>query len=237
MQLPLANAVPGLCLVFPKPFEFVKFLTQLVEEDAFLVLDIIHPYGELEYCLFVQHVESSKCYCFRVLLIGDSDINFYGILSKLMARSSNRYLLMGSCGSSDFADLEEYTVAINKETGGKRLCDADAQVSPEEEKKVFGHMFVVEKAFKGDRGYLDLSSTFRLKEDKVSSRMQQMFPADRHALEALVQPPVQKRQACSTNFMNENTIAPQFSKSTLFDMETFDFFDLCSKVLRMLHRL
>lgn len=60
-----------------------------------------------EYTLIIyRELEGQgEFYRFRVLLINDSDINFYGIFSKLAQNTPINYLLIGSCGSSTHDDL------------------------------------------------------------------------------------------------------------------------------------
>ena len=198
-----------LILVFPKSFEFYKFLCYLLGKSDFSLYDF-KATDEYEYTLHVMERQrqtsdsadrlssSARGFCIRVLLIGDSDINFYSIFSKLAdAVKGNLYLLVGSCGSPILHDLK--------------------------------HIFFVETAVKGDRGKLDKDSNFSWinKADKIASRSHGLWKIDCDLLEHIK---VSKRLICSTNFLNENCIDEKFEKEKfLFDMETYDFFDICHK--------
>lgn len=77
-------------LIFPKLFEFFKFLSSLFENPNVVVLDIKQK-DECEFVVTVlrrHHFEQDGYYSFRILLINDSDINFYGIFSKMLVNKT-----------------------------------------------------------------------------------------------------------------------------------------------------
>ena len=193
-------------LIFPKLFEFFKFLSSLFENPNVVVLDIKQK-DECEFVVTVlrrHHFEQDGYYSFRILLINDSDINFYGIFSKMLVNktegggselpASPGYLLIGSSGSSNPADL--------------------------------GKVFLVEEAVKGDQGKLDKHQRFTWDPDKETKRLHKFWETEIHALHKLH---VEKKRTCSTNFLNTTIIDQRFAEEYLFDMETYDFYDICQK--------
>ncbi|GAM28762.1 hypothetical protein SAMD00019534_119380 [Acytostelium subglobosum LB1] len=186
-----------LYLIFPKLFEFYKFLSYLLHSDYCVVNDI-KQVDAYEYRIFLYRLDRSKqrqsSLQLPIYLINDSDINFYGIFSKLATNPDHTYILIGSCGSGNLED--------------------------------FGNLHVVERAVKGDRGRLDARQLFTYETDskKITSRQHCLWPADMNSFH---QSGMELRQACSTNFMNTNIITESF-KNYLFDMETFDFYDICT---------
>jgi len=127
-------------------------------------------------------------------LIGDSDINFYGIFSKLATVDVVFYLLIGSCGSSDLSDMAK--------------------------------TFMVQLAVKGDRGKLDQNQKFVWDPTKKVECEHKLWGTEIHALGSRG---INPKKTCSTNFLNTNVIDEVFTNGYLFDMETFDFFDICKK--------
>jgi hypothetical protein len=189
--------------IFPKLFEVFKFLSSLFENPSVVVLDIRQK-DECEFVVTVwrHHFEQDCYFAFRILLINDSDINFYGIFSKMLVDKTESgyeggynpsYLLIGSCGSSDPSDL--------------------------------GKVFLVDEAIKGDRGKLDETQRFEWDPEKETKRTHKFWDTEIHALQKVH---VEKKKTCSTNFINDTIIDKRF-EGFLFDMETYDFYDICEK--------
>lgn len=177
--------------VFPKQFEMFKFLLYALEKSEFCVTRL-HQVDEHEYKVALYHPEKKETVEVRLLLIGDSDINFYGIFAKL-ANTSSYKLLLGSCGSSQRGDI--------------------------------GKCFVIEEAVKGDRGVLNSKSEFTWESKKYVAKKHGVWPSE---ISALRERAIFGKKICSTNFLNENVIHESFAEDFLFDMETYDFYDVCT---------
>ncbi len=87
-------------------------------------------------------------------------------------------------------------------------------------------MFVVEEATKGDRGALNYRQEFVWEQKNLDTRTHSLWVPELYSLK---QEKIQLRKICSTNFLNETVIDDRFAKDYLFDMETFDFYDICVK--------
>ena len=184
--------------VFPKPFEFYKFLVYLLSEKClfFTILNITSK-SNIRYDLILQPSQAPDdqmilpCYIIR-----DSDINFNRIFSELVHTQSrnteDEFILIGSCGSNNKEDL--------------------------------GNMFYVKKAVKGDRGTLDKDSKFKIRKDKFTKLNERKA---KYYKKSYLQ--LNKKICCSTNFLNKNIIDESF-KDYIFDMETFDFYDICGRL-------
>jgi len=187
------NAV--LTLVFPKVFEFFKFLQYLFLKSYYAVTDFVQL-DDYEFHIYLMELSGNSLEHFKlpILLINQSDINFYSIFSKLVRDDIEEYhMLIGSCGSSDAGDL--------------------------------GKSFLVSKATKGDRGHLDENGHFALDTSKIMSKECHLLEPEKIHIKQLVSG---AKAICSTNFLNLNIIHHSF-QYFLFDMETYDFFDVCSR--------
>lgn len=71
-------------LVFPKSFEFFKFLNFFMIDQRYIV-NALERHDMHEYYMHISVVDDKRLetYKFKILLIDDSDINFYGIFAKL----------------------------------------------------------------------------------------------------------------------------------------------------------
>ncbi len=213
------NSCKGVCtmlvLVFPKLFEFFKFICFLRSKPKdYTILNIVQvdeheyelgvlatwrPWGDLPCVASVfgdeEEEHSKRTLKLRVLLVNDSDINFYSIFGKLVdSTSQTYYMLVGSCGSGVESDL--------------------------------GKLFFVNSAVKGDRGTLDHNQIFHWNREKLEERDHRLWDTEQHQLS---NHSVTSSKICSTNFLNSNVIDEHFANGFLFDMETFDFYDICSK--------
>lgn len=119
--------------IFPKLFEFFKFLSYFLEHHIVLDLRQIDDY---EYHLVIFREPLHECYRFRILLINDSDINFYGIFSKLAQNAPDtNYLLIGSCGSGVLADLGRLFIVSEAVKGDRGKLDASQRFQWEKNKR------------------------------------------------------------------------------------------------------
>lgn len=88
----------------------------------------------------------------------------------------------------------------------------------------FSKIFYVNEAFKGDRGVLNEKGEFSFDKRKLVSHRARIwddcFPGQLKKLA------IEDRLCCSTNFLNVNIIEDDFAEC-LFDMETYDFYDIC----------
>jgi hypothetical protein len=91
---------------FPKPFEFFKFFQYLMVDTSKKVYDVTsnaqNPNKEFIITIFCG--VRREYLSLKVLLIDDSDINFYSIFSELV-NDGEYYILVGSCGSSKIEDI------------------------------------------------------------------------------------------------------------------------------------
>jgi hypothetical protein len=165
--------------VFPKKFEFYKFL-------YYININYNIKYFTKNDYYYKIKISTKIFYC---LVVDDSDIGFTFKLMNFIKHNKeiikyNKVILIGSCGSNIFNDL--------------------------------GKMFEIKEATKGDRGYLSSSKLFEYRLDKKlisnCNTTNSKFKI---------------REIVSTNFLNENCIHDIF-KNKLFDMETYDFFQICS---------
>ena len=62
--------------------------------------------------------------------------------------------------------------------------------------------------------------------EKETTRQHRLWESEVHALQKFG---VEKKKTCSTNFLNTTVIHQKFEKDYLFDMETYDFYDICKK--------
>uniref|UniRef100_A0A7S2ABH4 Uncharacterized protein n=1 Tax=Stereomyxa ramosa TaxID=1078864 RepID=A0A7S2ABH4_9EUKA len=169
-------------LVFPKFFEFFKFFNHLLQNH--FLFDI--SYKNDCYYLFVNNRYPFIVNCY---VVGDSDIEFNQLISKIIhGKNHDKLILIGSCGSDNEKNL--------------------------------GKMFLVKKAIKGDRGTLDSNNVFRIRKDKLLETNYKINHDD------LLRLACDQKNIISTNFLNENIIDNSF-EGNLFDMETFDFYDIC----------
>jgi hypothetical protein len=83
-----------------------------------------------------------------------------------------------------------------------------------------GRSFVISEAIKGDRGILDSQNKFIFSEKKLVSKSHKM---NKYLLFDLTE-----KKISSSNFLNTAQYLPKKYNDYLFDMETFDFYDLCS---------
>src|SRR3989338_6268468 len=119
--------------VFPKSFEFFKFLTYLLDNHH--ILDIQQK-DEYEYhIIWFNGADESIVYRFEVLLINDSDINFYGLFSKLLENVGYIYILIGSCGSHKTNDIGNCYYVNRAFKGDRGRLTADSNFIYEERKR------------------------------------------------------------------------------------------------------
>jgi hypothetical protein len=171
-------------------FEFYKFLSYMMFSVYTLVLDL-ERLSDFHLLLRVYYKPKDKLYEFPILLVDESDIKFYSIFRTLL-KTQTRYVLIGSCGSSDPNDL--------------------------------GKSFYVSQAFKADRGTLDEHNRFHLRTDKLDHIDHKLRRDEEFFLQ---QAGLQAKKACCTNFLNETIIDKTFETGFVFDMETYDFYDVC----------
>jgi hypothetical protein len=89
-----------------------------------------------------------------------------------------------------------------------------------------GKLFYITEAVKGDRGTLSTDLTFSWEIEKQTVRKHLLWDTECMVLK---QKNVTSKKICSTNFLNSNVIDKHFETGYLFDMETFDFYDVCEK--------
>lgn len=99
-----SDPCPSLTLIFPKAFEFFKFLQFLMFDEKTTVYDITSKIGNKELNLTLYNNDQKEYLELKVLLIGESDINFYSIFSNLV-KDGEYNILVGSCGSDNKEDL------------------------------------------------------------------------------------------------------------------------------------
>lgn len=88
-----------------------------------------------------------------------------------------------------------------------------------------GKFFSITNAIKGDRGFLDCKQQFKIDSKKISEskRPHRLGKIETDQLEDFS---ITGKTICSTNFLNMTIIHEDFA-DCLFDMETYDFFDIC----------
>jgi hypothetical protein len=129
-----------LILVFPKLFEFYKFVCFLRHSDKFELLRLDAPaegFLKKVWILECRRTTDPKSTIlrFRVFLIDESDIRFNDIFSLMVQQHKDAcYILIGSCGSPVASDL--------------------------------GKSFVVTEVVKGDRGAVDEFGHFTIRDEK-----------------------------------------------------------------------
>jgi hypothetical protein len=205
--------------IFPKEFEFFKFLSFGLKEEKIVAMDECEGRFHLELALpaneFVfqkerqdgkeeYHYHSVHCYVPQ-----ESDIGFHHLFHRILQEHHDEHdsgaerliVLIGSCGSTDDKDL--------------------------------GKLFHVKEATKLDRGRTSVDNTFSPRADKLLT--------ERHELGTTLQllfGSLEERRTFSVNFLNEAQVVvavdereeqPSWNKeyAGLYDMETYEFFQLC----------
>jgi hypothetical protein len=189
-----------LLLIFPKRFEFFKFILSIEKE--------IRHVQEFDDSLFkLQVIRDKLLYEITCLIIDDSDIMFLLKLNRFLMNYTDREtkcLLIGTCGLRR-SKKESITICLNDQ----KLC--------------VGMCNYVTRALKIDRGEI-MKSLFKINHKKTLIE-EVMYDS---CLQALVS---DFRNIPETNCSNQLIIswADETEIDQLYDMETYDFFKICSQ--------
>lgn len=120
-----------LILVFPKSFEFFKFIQYFIHDDNYRILDVVSE-NDTEHTLFIRDRAARKVYKFQIFVVGQSDINFNSIFSGLV--QDNYHLLIGSCGSAVLEDMGKLFYITTAAKGDRGFLDSKQQFTIDSKK-------------------------------------------------------------------------------------------------------
>jgi hypothetical protein len=92
--------------IFSKYFEFYKFVAFLYKCDHVFLMNV-NKLSDYEVSFIFYYKNKNEIIQLNCLIINDSDINFYSIISKLLNEKNKKYILIGSCGSYHYNELKK----------------------------------------------------------------------------------------------------------------------------------